>query len=136
MNIKSRARCAWGLPFLIAFGMALGSFIGFVVAADDALERDPVGSVGALAMFINLVAGFVVSGITVLVAKAISLSPPDRFALRLVLSGLGGALTGAIGWVARDDFTGALGLVLLVIIPVALSLPWGKASNPSGSPTL
>jgi hypothetical protein len=128
---STRWRRAWGLPFMLAVGMGFGSMIGFPLAAGDALERDPVGSLGVVALFMTVAAGFVLSLPTLALAKGLGRRAPTRLPLRFVLSWVAGAVAGALGFLVRNDFEAGLALTFLVGAPVLLSWPWrsGKAKE-------
>jgi hypothetical protein len=128
---STRWRRAWGLPFMLAFGMGFGSMIGFPLAAGDALERDPVGSMGVVALFMSVAAGFVMSFPTVALAKGLGRKAPTRLPLRFVLSWVAGAVAGALGFLVRNEDEAGMALTFLLAAPVLLSWPWrsGKAEE-------
>jgi hypothetical protein len=134
LSESTRGRRAWALPFMLAGGMGFGSMIGFGLAAGDALERDPVGSMGLVALFMNVAAGFIMSLLTVALAKGLGRKAPTGLGLRFVLSWIAGAVAGALGWIMRSETEGVLALIFLLSAPVLLSWPWrsGKANADGG----
>jgi len=69
------------------------------------------------------VVGFVMATLTIIVAKVLRRDAPDRFALRLVLSILGGGVIGALAPHSGNLATAAA-WALLLGVPVLLSWSW------------
>jgi len=127
-----RSRLVWLLPFLVSGGMAFGALIGMTSASDVARQEGPAGDMagaaGALLLLICMVVGFVMATLTVIVTKVLRRSAPDRIALRLGLSIVGGGIIGALGSSAGNVRT-AVAWLLLLGLPVLLVCSWrGKAA--------
>lgn len=115
----------WALPFVLAGSHSCGAQVGFVVAPGDALERDPVGSMGALLALLTLASAFVGALASVIVAKLTRFPPPRRPMLRLFGALVAGLLLGALAWTSEGDAPG-IDFALLLLAPVALAWPWRK----------
>jgi len=104
--------------------MAFGAFIGMSNISDAALQEGPAGdmagAVGALMVLICIVVGFVMATFTIIVAKVLRRSTPDRIALRLGLSIMGGCIIGALA-VYADDMATVAAWLLLIGGPVLLA---------------
>ena len=137
----TRSWLAWFVPFLVSGGMAFGALIGVTSASDAAGQEGPAGELagaaGALMVVICLATGFVLATLTIVVAKLLRRGAPDRIALRVGLSVVGGASIGALGSNPGNVTTGAA-WVLLIGVPVALAWPsFAKAApdQPSVRPS-
>jgi len=122
-----RSSFAWLLPFLVSGGMALGALIGMTSVSDATRQEGPAGDIagaaGALMVVICIVVGFIMATLTIIVAKALRYASPDRIALRLGLSIVGGGIIGALGS-NGGDVTTAVAWLLLLGVPVLLSWSW------------
>ena len=118
--------------------MAFGALIGMTSVSDAALQEGPAGdtagAAGALMFVICIVVGFVMTTLTIIVAKVLRRGAPDRIALRLGLSVVGGGVIGALGANTGSAATG-LAWLLLLAVPVLLSWLW-RAPSASGAKTL
>lgn len=127
MSPNMRSWLAWFLPFLVSGGMALGALIGITILSDAARQEGPAGDMagaaGALMVVICIVVGFVMATLTIIAAKVLRHSVPDRIPLRFGLSIVGGGIIGALGSNA-GDVTTALAWLLLLGAPVLLAWPW------------
>ncbi len=79
------------------------------------------GALTAVMMLVAFVVGFVVTTLTLVVAKLKRRGAPDRIALRLGLSVVGGGAIGALAANQADLPIGAA--ILLIAVPVALAWP-------------
>jgi hypothetical protein len=115
------------LPFLISGGMAFGALIGMTSVSDAARQEGPAGDMagaaGALMVAICIAVGFVMATLTIIVAKVLRRGAPDRIALRLGLSIVGGGVIGALGSNSGNAAT-AVAWLLLLGTPVLLSWSW------------
>ena len=127
MSPNTRSWLAWFLPFLVSGGMAFGSLIGMTSLSDAARQDGPAGDMagaaGALMVVICIAVGFVMAALTIIVAKVLRRSAPDRIALRLGLSIVAGGIIGVLGSNAGTVAT-AGALLLLLGAPVLLVWPW------------
>ncbi|MFC1580153.1 hypothetical protein ACFL4N_04510 [Thermodesulfobacteriota bacterium] len=127
MSPNTRSWLAWFLPFLVSGGMAFGSLIGMTSLSDAARQDGPAGDMagaaGALMVVICIAVGFVMAALTIIVAKVLRRSAPDRIALRLGLSIVGGGIIGVLGSNAGVVATAGAWLLLLGT-PVLLAWPW------------
>ena len=71
-------------------------------------------------VLICIVTGFVIATLTIIVAKVLRRSTPDRIALRLGLSIVGGGIIGALA-VYADEVTTAAAWFLLIGGPALLA---------------
>ena len=118
--------------------MAFGAVVGMTIVSDAMLQEGPAGdtggAAGALMFVICIVVGFVMTTLTIIVAKLLRRGAPDRIALRLGLSVVGGGVIGLLGAGAGIAAT-ALAWLLLLAVPVLLSWLW-RAPSASGAKTL
>jgi hypothetical protein len=123
MSSNIRSWLVWLIPFLVSGGMAFGGLIGMISISDAALQKGPAGDMagaaGALMVVICIMVGFVMATLTIIVAKVLRRSPPDRIALRLGLSIVGGGIIGALA-VYADEVTTAAAWFLLIGGPILL----------------
>ena len=100
LSSKVRSRLDWLLPFIISFGMGFGALCGIASVSDAASQEGPAGDIagaaGALVVAICVGAGFVMATLTLIVTKVLRRGPPQRIALRIVLSVVGGGIIGAL----------------------------------------
>lgn len=79
--------------------MAFGALIGPSNFSDAAIQEGPAGDIagaaGALLVAICIVVGFVMSMLSIIVAKVLHRNVPVRMTLRCGLSLVGGGITGA-----------------------------------------
>jgi len=133
MSSKARSWLVWFVPFLVSGGMAAGALIGMVSASDamsqDGAAGDMAGAAGALMIMICLMVGFIMTTLTLIVAKLMRRGAPDRIALRVGLSVVGGGIIGALGSNPATVTTAAAWL-LLVAVPVMLAWPSFARSAP------
>jgi hypothetical protein len=129
---ERRSWLAWLLPFLVSGGMAFGAIIGLTIASGAAGPEGPAGdtagAAGALMVVICVVVGFFMATLTIIVAKVIRRDAPDRFALRIGLSVVGGGVIGALAPNSGIVATAAA-WVLLLGVPVLLS--WSRRAKAS-----
>ena len=125
MTSKKGSWIVWFVPFLLAGGMAFGAIIGMLSVSDATSQEgaagDIAGALTAVMMLVAFVVGFVVTTLTLVVAKLMRRGAPDRIALRLGLSVVGGGVIGALGANQVDLPIGAA--ILLIAVPVALAWP-------------
>lgn len=121
---ETLSRLAWLLPLLLAGGVSCGASIGFTLAAGDALERDPVGSLLAALSLLSMAGAFTASIVSVVVAKALRRSPPQRLGQRVLAGVLLGTLLGVLAWRGSDGSGSGVDLFLLLMVPAALSWSW------------
>jgi len=127
MTTTARSWLAWFLPVLISAGMAVGAIIGLSIGSDMVTQEGPkgdmAGAAGALAAVLCILAGFVMSTLTIITAKLLRRGPPARFALRFVLSIAGGIVIGVLG-----PRTGVIAIaaswILLLGTPALLAWTW------------
>lgn len=107
--------------------MAFGALIGMTSVSDAARQEGPAGDMagaaGALMVAICIAVGFVMATLTIMVAKVLRRGAPDRIALRLGLSIVGGGVIGALGSNSGNAAT-AVAWLLLLGTPVLLSWSW------------
>jgi hypothetical protein len=83
---------------------------------------------------ICIVAGFVMATLTIIVAKVLTRSAPDRVLLRFGLSILGGGVIGTLG-TSSGNVALVIAWLLLLGVPVLLSWSW-RAKSVSEAKTL
>ena len=129
MSSNTRSWFVWFFPFLVSGGMAIGALIGMISLSDAARQEGPAGDIagaaGALMVVICIVVGFVMSTLTIIAAKVLRRSAPDRIVLRLGLSIVGGGIIGVLGSNAGIVTTAGAWLLLLGA-PVLLAWPWSS----------
>lgn len=117
MSSNMRSLLVWLIPFLVSGGMAFGALVGMSSFSEAARQEGPAGDMagaaGALMVVICIVAGFVMATFTIIVAKVLHRSAPDRIALRFGLSVLGGGIIGVLGWNVQGVNTAVAWLLLL-----------------------
>jgi len=138
LSSNMRSRLVWLLPFLVSGGMAFGALIGMASASDAARQEGPAGDMagaaGALLLLICIVVGFVMATLTVIVTKVLRRGAPDRIALRLGLSIVGGGIIGALGS-SDGNVPTTVAWLLLLGLPVLVVWPWrGKAAPGAEKP--
>ena len=128
VSSNMRSWFVWLIPFLVSGGMTCGALIGMSSVSDAINQEGPVGDMagaaGALMVVICIVVGFVMATITIIVAKVLRRSAPDRIALRLCLSIVGGGIIGALG-VNVQGVNTAIAWILLIGGPVLLAWSCG-----------
>ena len=124
MSSNTRSWLVWLIPFFVSIGMAFGALIGMSCVTEAITLEGPAGDIagaaGAMMVVICLVAGFVMATFTVIVAKVLHRRVPDRIALRLGLSIVGGGIIGALGANVQDAST-TVAWLLLIVGPVLLA---------------
>ncbi|MBL0210108.1 MAG: hypothetical protein IPQ13_04205 [Holophagaceae bacterium] len=127
MNPKMRSWLAWLLPFLVGGGLALGALIGWSLGSEAARQEGPAGDMagaaGALMVVICLLAGFVVSVLTLILAKILRRGSPTRLLLRLALSLAAGGILGLLG-THPGGLAATAAWILLLSAPALLSWSW------------
>ena len=128
VSSNMRSWLVWLIPFLVSGAMALGVLIGMSGVSDAARQEGPsgdmAGAAGALMVVICIVAGFVMPMLTIIVAKVLRRGAPDRIALRLGLSAVGGGIIGGLVAYVQAGNT-ALAWVLLIGGPILLAWSCG-----------
>jgi hypothetical protein len=115
--------------------MVVGSTFAFAnfseAARDPGPAGDMAGAAGAFVAALCLLAGFMVSLLTVVVAKLLRRGAPTRLALRVVLSLADGLLIGLVG-TGKGNLVVAeiVGAVLIFVVPVLLCWTWQRAAVP------
>lgn len=124
MDAKGRSRLAWLLPFLVSGGMAIGALFGLTWSSDAASQPGPAGDMagaaGALMVVICVLAGVVLSLLTVILTKSLRHRPPEHLPLRFALSLAGGGLIGALAS-ASGSLATVVVWTLLIGVPILLS---------------
>ena len=133
LSSNMRSRLDWLLPFLVSGGMAFGALISPSSFSDAAMQEGPAGDMagaaGALLVLICIVVGFVMATLTVIVTKVFRRGAPNRIALRLGMSIVGGGIIGALGSNAGDVST-VVAWLLLLGLPVLSVWSWrAKAAS-------
>lgn len=116
----------WAMPFIIGGGMGLGGVLG-VTASSEALSRegpagDLAGALGALIVGLNLLAGFSLALLAIVLGKIMGKRVPGTISTRLAFSILGGVVIGALG-TERGAFATTASWSLLLALPVFLAWP-------------
>jgi hypothetical protein len=128
VSSNMRSWLLWLIPFLVSGGIAFGALIGMSsvleAARQEGLAGDMAGAVGALMVVICIVVGFVMATLTIIVAKVLHRGAPERIALRLGLSLVGGGIIGILGSKFQDVNT-AVAWLLLIGGPVLLAWSCG-----------
>ena len=124
MSSSIRSWLVWLIPFFVSCGMAFGALIGPSSFSDAAMKEGPAGDIagaaGALMVAICIVMGFVMSTFTIIVARVLHRSVPDRITLRFGLSIVGGGITGALVAYVQEVST-AVACLLLIGLPILLA---------------
>ncbi len=103
----------------MAFGALIGMSWVWEAVTQAGADGDMAGAAGALMVIICIVTGFVMSTVTVIVAKVLHRGVPDRIALRLGLSIVGGGIIGALGAAVQESTI--VVWLLLIVGPVLLA---------------
>jgi hypothetical protein len=110
--------------------MAIGALIGLTIVSNAARQEGPAGDVAgaaaALMIVICILVGFVMATVTVIVAKLLRRAAPDRIALRLGLSIVGGAVIGAL---ASNTGIVATAVAWLLLLGVPVLLSWSRRAK-------
>lgn len=123
----------WMLPLLVGLGMATGTLLGMALTSDAAFQDGPAGDLagafGALTVTMSLLAGCLVSTVTLAVRALLKRSAPRRMFVRLAVSVAGGLLIGATGSTAllRDT---VMPWLPLLAVPAIASWPWRSRASP------
>ena len=113
--------------------MAFGELIGMNIVSDAAGQEGPAGDMagaaGALMILICMVAGFVMTTLTLIVTKLLRRYPPDQIVLRLGVVIVGGGIIGALSSISGEVSTLTAWLIL-ICLPILLVWPWrGKVTH-------
>jgi len=135
---RTRSWLAWLLPFLVPVGMVVGATIAFAnfseAARDPGPAGDMAGAAGGLVAAICLMAGFVMSLLTVVVAKLLRRGAPTRLPLRVALSLADGLLIGLIGTGKGNLVLAEIAAaVLIFVVPVLLCWTWQRTAVPDAA---
>ena len=103
------------------------------IVSDAARQKgqagDMAGAAGALMLLICIVAGFVMTTLTLIVTKLLHRDQPDQILLRLGMSIVGGGIIGALSSNSVEVSTLTTWLILLCL-PTQLVWPWrGKVTH-------
>lgn len=124
MSSNIRSWLVWLIPFFVSCSMAIGALIGPSSFSDAAIKEGPTGDIagaaGALMVAICIVAGFIMAMFTIIVARVLHRSLPDRITLRFGLSIVGGGITGALVAYIQNKST-AVAWLLLIGGPILLA---------------